>query len=95
MYIAEWYWSDHNRAKLARHGVRPEDVIDVWDNEPKYRPNKKNRAATHQMIGPNWGGAFLAVAIKQVIDNDDQPDGLWMAVTGWPAEPHERAWWDH
>lgn len=89
MYISEWNWVDEDVAHMARHGVRPEDVLAVWQEEPKYRRNRKSRAASHQMIGPDQGGRFYAIFIRQ----DDLTEGLWRAITGRRATAAEEAWW--
>jgi hypothetical protein len=90
MYIAEWNWLDEDIDHLARHGVDPEHVLSVWRKAPKYRRNRKNRAASHQMIGPDNGGTFYAIFIRQ----DAIVEGLWRAITGRHATPAERAWWE-
>src|SRR5258706_1144277 len=58
MYIEEWNWLDEDVEHLASHGVRPSDVLAVWREEPRYRRNRRNRAASHQMIGPDGQGGF-------------------------------------
>ncbi len=90
MYISEWEWSDEIVEHLARHGVSPSVVLDVWRQEPKYRANRKNRAATHQMIGPNSGRRFFTIFIRE----DDVHEGRWRAVTARRATDAERAWWE-
>jgi hypothetical protein len=59
MYISEWRWSDEDIEHLARHAVRPADVLAVWRGTPKFRRNRRARAASHQMIGPDLGGQFF------------------------------------
>ncbi len=89
MYIEEWNWLDEDVEHLARHGVTPENVLGVWREDPRYRRNRKNRAASHQMIGPDKAGAFFAIFIRQ----DGDLEGLWRAVTGRRANDVERDWW--
>ncbi|HWE89935.1 MAG TPA: hypothetical protein VG317_10785 [Pseudonocardiaceae bacterium] len=89
MYIAEWHWTDESIEHIARHGVRPSDVLAAWRGSPKFRRNKKNRAATHQMIGPDSSGHFLAVFIRE----DDVYEGRWRVITARSANDAERAWW--
>lgn len=90
MYIAEWDWRDEDIEHMARHGVRPANVLAVWRELPKYRRNRKGRAASHQMIGPDRGGLFFTIFIRQ----DDVTTGLWRAITGRNAVQAERAWWE-
>lgn len=90
MYIAEWEWREDNIKHLSAHGVQSRDVLAVWREQPKYRRNRKNRAASHQMIGPDEGGRFFAIFIRE----DETLAGLWRAITGRVAVPAERAWWE-
>jgi hypothetical protein len=90
MYIAEWEWSDEIVEHLARHGASPSAVLEVWREEPKYRANRKNRAATHQMIGPDVGGQFLTIFVRE----DDAHEGRWRVITARQATDAERAWWE-
>jgi hypothetical protein len=89
MYIEDWNWLDEDVEHVAAHGVTPADVLSVWREAPKYRRNRKNRAASHQMVGPDGGGAFFAIFIRQ----DGNLEGLWRAITGRSANDIERAWW--
>lgn len=89
MYIAEWNWLDEDVEHLSRHGVRPADVLAVWRQAPKYRRNRKDRAASHQMIGPDGGGTFFAIFIRQ----DELMTGRWRAITGRHATDAEQEWW--
>lgn len=89
MYIAEWNWLDEDAEHLAAHGVQPGHVLAVWREAPRYRRNRKNRAASHQMIGPDRGGEFFTIFIRQ----DEMITGLWRAMTGRHATVAERAWW--
>lgn len=57
MYIEEWEWDDGNLDELARHGLARRHVEQVAEESPRFRRNKRGRAATHQMIGPDFGGA--------------------------------------
>ena len=90
MYIGGWTWLDEDVEHLARHGVEPADVLAVWREAPKYRRNRRNRAASHQMIGPNPGGRFFAIFIRP----DGIYEGQWRAITGRHATGAERAWWE-
>lgn len=57
LYIEEWEWDDGNIEHLATHGITPELVEDeIWSEAPKYIANRRNRTASHLMIGPDRGG---------------------------------------
>jgi hypothetical protein len=81
--------SDRVRDKLASHSVPIRAVRQVFYERPKYRKNKKNRAASHLMIGPDRGGAMWAIGIRET---DYQP-GLWRVINGWPAEDTDKEWY--
>lgn len=88
LWISEWEWDDGNLEELAAHGLDRHTVLDVADEAPRFRRNKKGRAASHQMIGPDRGGQFWTVCIVEVLDQ------RWRAITGWPSEERERTWYD-
>jgi len=89
VYISEWNWLDEDIEHLAAHQVQPADVLAVWREAPKYRRNRKNRAASHQMIGPDGRGGFFAIFIRQ----DEITKGCWRPITGRRATATERDWW--
>lgn len=89
MWIESWEWDDGNLEELAAHGLSRRTIVDVSLEAPLFRRNKKRRAATHQMIGPDRGGAIWVVCIVE----SPRHKGLWRAITGWPAEESERQWY--
>jgi hypothetical protein len=64
-------------------------VSQVFRERPKYRKNRKKRAASYQMIGPDQGGAMWTICISERKDQR----GLWRVITGWSAEQHEKLWY--
>lgn len=68
---------------MYAHNLDPETVDEVLENAPKFFPNlKKNQAASHMMIGPDNGGKFWTIFIKEV-----DPDAhRWRVITGWESE---------
>jgi hypothetical protein len=89
VWSMEWQWDEDNLAELARHRLDRKTVEQVTEEQPRLRRNKKDRAATHMMIGPDRGGRRWVVCIVQV---RGQP-GLWRAITGWRAEPEDEEWY--
>ena len=90
VWIAEWQWDDDNVDHIARHGISAREVDEVWRGELKFRRNRKGRAATHQMLGPDGGGRLVAVFVAPV----PARPGLWRAVTARPATAAEKDWWE-
>jgi hypothetical protein len=88
--IEAWEWDDGNIEHHATRGITPELMEDdIWLEAPKYIANRRNRAASHLMIGPDAGGQFWTICILQV---DDDP-ATWRAITGWKSKPREKAWY--
>lgn len=87
--IEGWQWDDGNIAELAKHGITPRIVEQVAQEGPRFRRNRKGRGAVKQMIGADFGGRFWVICITPV---PHQP-GIWRAITGWTAGPHEREWY--
>lgn len=90
MHISEWDWVDEDVEHLAKHGVEPTDILAVWLESPKFRRNRRQRAASHQMIGPDRGGRFFTIFVRQ----DEIVVGRWRAITGRSATDTERTWWE-
>lgn len=88
MQIDGWDWDDDNLSHLGGRGLGRQAVLQVAQEAPKFRENLKGRAATHQMIGPDSGGAIWVVCIVQT-----PREGIWRAITGWRAEPEDEAWY--
>jgi hypothetical protein len=87
--IYDWQWDEYNLSELADHGITAEVVIQVSQEAPRFRPNKKNRAASHLMIGPDRGGSMWTICILRVPLQLD----TWRAITGWEAENEDRKWY--
>lgn len=47
-YVAEWQWDEANIEELAKHGISPDTVYEIFEEAPRYRLNRKGRAATHR-----------------------------------------------
>ena len=87
MWIEERDWEDGKLAELARHGLRRRTVLQVAQRA-RFRRDRHNRSATHQMIGMDDGGALWVVCIVETTCR-----GRWRAVTGWPAEAEDQTWY--
>ena len=75
---SECEWDDGNQSELARHGVTPEEVEQVFDNQPTWIPNKRNRAGDWKMVGATNGGRRLTIIVRVATD-----DYRLRAITGW------------
>jgi hypothetical protein len=56
VWIEELDWDDRNAGHVARHGLRPADVEEVWLRFPKFRRNKKGADghAPDDRAGRQW-----------------------------------------
>lgn len=88
MPIAGWLWDEGNLGKAEAHGYTPRTVDEVAGGDPKFRPNLRGRAATHQMIGPASDGRVWTFCVLEA------QDGVWRTVTGWPSTKGEREWYN-
>lgn len=89
VYIEEWEWDEANLDEIARHGLTRHIVEAVAEEMPRFRRNKRGRAASHQMIGPDPGGALWTVCFAPV----PGIAGRWRTITGWPSDDDEIAWY--
>lgn len=72
--------------ELARHGVTPDEALDVlWDHPYFCRDKESGRK---QMIGKTIGGRLLTI----IIEETDNPF-VWDVVTGWRADRGEQTLW--
>ena len=88
MLFEQWHWDEGNLQHLG-HGLTRTIVEQVWREKPRFRRNKKRRAASHQMIGPDRGQKMWTVCIVEM----PYQQGLWLAITGWPSELPEKEWY--
>lgn len=61
--LAECFeWDDANVAHLAVHGIRPEEVEEIWLNDPIWAPNRRGRSGDWKMIGLTDAGRPLTIS---------------------------------
>ncbi len=86
--IDEWELDDGNLAELAAHGITEVILFQVGEEAPRYRRNKKERSATHQMVGPDFGGTLWVICIVET-----HRRYVWRPITGWQAEKKDVEWY--
>jgi len=86
--IDELEFDEHNEDELARHGIDPLQVCAVLADQPLFVRNKRGRAATYKVIGPDSSGTMLTVAIAATAVRS-----RWRPVTGWPSTRGEVTLW--
>ena len=73
-------WDDDYEARIARHGVDPETVVDMIEGQDgvevrnrRTHPNRRRR-----LIGRDSGGSMVTVILEPTSES-----GIWRVVTGW------------
>lgn len=56
-------WNDGNEGELARHGIRPFEVEQVWGNDPAFAGNRAGMAGDWKMVGRTDGGRVLTIIV--------------------------------
>jgi hypothetical protein len=84
--VVELVIDDENVDKFWQHGVDPADVVEVLLFPRVVRKNRKERRASHILIGRTRRGACLAMPIEPTAEA-----GVWRPVTAWPCKPSEWA----
>jgi hypothetical protein len=78
--VSALVWDERNEAKLAAHGVTPEDIENVLANAPRFFVNLPERTAEFIIIGPDFEGRFYYVPIVPTHEA-----GVWYVVTAFPV----------
>jgi hypothetical protein len=80
---AEWDvfdWDQHNIDHLAQHGIDPNLVAQIYDNDPKLVAHSGGgRSGSHKMIGPDKDGTFWTIIVLELRDD------RWRPITGWES----------
>jgi uncharacterized DUF497 family protein len=84
--IRELEFDDENEGKASSHGVSMIELFQLLDGRVRAFKNRKDRAATHLMIGRTHGGRTITVPIVETA-----VPGRWRPVTAWPSTDAERA----
>lgn len=79
-----WEWDEGNENELADHRIDPEEVYQVWENDPTWVPNTRHRPGDRKMIGRTHGGRRLTIVVRYYEDRRTiRP------ITGWDATKGE------
>ncbi len=76
--IEVFVFDDINEKKFAAHGVTPEQVLQVLDNDHVILRNRRERRAAYIVIGRDDGGACIAVPVEPTYEAN-----AWRPVTAW------------
>lgn len=83
---AAFEWDQGNESELARHRIVPEEVEQVFDNDPAWASNKRNRPGNRLMVGRTNSSRVLTIVVRIAPEQ-----GLIRAITGWDSTRGERS----
>jgi hypothetical protein len=84
--ILDLEFTAHAIDALNDWGIRPDDLYDLLTIRYVVKRNRKDRAASHILIGYDLQGRCLAAPITPT----DDPV-VWRVITVWPCKPSEAA----
>jgi len=76
---------EYNESEMARHGVGPDEVGQILDDEPRFYANKGGHSATRVMVGKTYGGRLLTVPLAPT-----PVEGTWRPATAYDASTGDR-----
>lgn len=82
--IADFAFDDENVDKMWVHGIRPKQVRQVLDNDPRVAVNKRGERADLLVIGRDYGGACITIPIEPTTE-----PLVWRPVTAWYCKESE------
>jgi hypothetical protein len=86
--VVESFWfDDDNEDKLWSHSLTPTQVLQVLDSPHTIKRNRKERRASHLIVGRDHQGRCIAIPVEPTHER-----GLWRPVTAWFCKEHEEAW---
>ena len=84
--IAKIITSDHAESQMFRRGITTDQLLEVLANRYVISRNRKQRSASHIILGHDNSGRCLAVPVVPTGD-----PLVWRALTAWPCKPSEAA----
>jgi uncharacterized DUF497 family protein len=79
--IEAFLWDDDNEAKVAAHGLRPEDVDATLETRHAVFSNPRGRPGSAILVGRDGNGRWITIVIEPVPSTDD-----WRPRTAWPSK---------
>lgn len=79
-----WAWREGDEDELHEHRITPEEVYEVWANQPQFARNKRRRAGDWKMMGRTDGGRRLTIVLRY----DGEARSV-RPITGWKSTDGE------
>ena len=86
--INELEIDEENAKEMAKHGVSEARALSVLEMTPRVFGNRRNRSATHILIGPDSSGIILSVPVSPT-----HIRGRWRPVTAWESGQRDISRW--
>ena len=86
MQVDGFLVDDDNEDKFWRHGLAADDVLQVLDGPHIIERNRKERRASHLIVGRDHAGGCIAIPIEPTHDPT-----VWRPVTAWRCKDSEQA----
>lgn len=86
MLIDAFMIDEDNEAKFWQHGLAADDILQVIDGPHIIERNRKERRASHLVIGRDRAGVCIAVPVESTHDRR-----VWRPVTAWRCKESEQA----
>jgi uncharacterized protein len=80
----EFEWDDDNVEHLARHGIVPDEVEDLFEGPIVRRRGGTDAPDRFRVLGRTAEGRYLAIVYQA------KARGVIRPFTGWDMRPHER-----
>lgn len=84
----DFEWDDVNVEHLARHGITPDEIEDLFDGPVLRQRGGTDAPDRFRILGRTAAGRYLAIVSQQ------KPHGLIRPFPGWDIRPHERSLYD-
>lgn len=73
-----WSVDFGNEQELAGHGITEWEVRELFENDPRWAVNKRDRAGAWKMMGVTNGGRRLTIVVRY-----DAEKKIIRPITGW------------
>lgn len=84
----EFEWDDDNLDHLARHGITPEEVEELFEGPVVRRRGGTDAPDRFRVLGRTAAGRYLAMVYQE------RARGVVRPFTGWDMRQHERRLYD-
>ena len=84
----EFEWDDDNVDHLARHGITPDEVEELFEATVIQRRGGTDAPDRVRVLGRTGAGRYLAIIYQK------KPGGVIRPFTGWDMRLHERNIYD-